>query len=63
MTKEQIEQKALELFPVKHKENKKGTGEYDSNLPRRKAYIQGAIEALQGVWKDGQGDELPEMDK
>ena len=47
MTKEQIEQKALQLYPVKHKLNKKGTGDYDSNLPRRKAYIQGALDVLE----------------
>ena len=46
MTKEQIEQKALQLYPVKHKTNKKGTGDYDSNLLRRKAYIQGAMDVL-----------------
>ena len=41
LTDEQIEARALELFPVREKENKKATGTYDSNFPRRKAYIQG----------------------
>ena len=63
MTQEQIEQLALHHFPVRHKQNKKGTGEYDSNYPRRKAYILGASETLQGLWKDAQGDDLPEIDR
>ena len=63
MTKEQIEYLALHHFPVRHKQNKKGTGEYDPNYPRRKAYILGASETLQGLWKDAQGDDLPEIDR
>ena len=63
MTKEQIEQLALHHFPVRHKHNKKGTGEYDPNYPRRKAYILGASETLQGLWKDAQGDDLPDIDR
>ena len=63
MTKEQIEQKALGLFPVREKLNNKATGGYDPNLPRRKAYIQGAIETLEELWKDAQGDDLPEIDR
>ncbi len=63
MTQEQIEQLALHHFPVRHKHNKKGTGEYDPNYPRRKAYVLGASETLQGLWKDAQGDDLPEIDR
>ena len=63
MTQEQIEQLALHHFPIRHKHNKKGTGEYDPNYPRRKAYILGASEILQGLWKDAQGDDLPEIDR
>jgi len=61
MTRKQIMEKALELFPIKHKQNKKATGEYDSNLPRRKAYIQGASDVLKSLWKDAQGEDLPEV--
>ena len=46
MTQQEIEARALELYPERKRQNKKGTGEYDANLPRRKAYIQG--------WKDAQ---------
>jgi len=63
MTQEQIEKLALHHFPVRHKHNRKGTGEYDPNYPRRKAYILGASETLQGLWKDAQGDDLPEIDR
>ena len=63
MPQEQIKQLALHHFPVRHKHNKKGTGEYDPNYPRRKAYILGASETLQGLWKDAQGDDLPEIDR
>lgn len=45
MTK--AETKALEKYPVKHKFNKKATGEFDSNLPRRKAYIEGYHQAIE----------------
>ena len=44
MTK--AETKALEKYPVKHRLNKKATGEFDSNLPRRKAYIEGYHQAI-----------------
>lgn len=40
------ETKALEKYPVKHRLNKKATGEFDSNLPRRKAYIEGYHQAI-----------------
>ena len=63
MTQEQIKQLALHHFSVRHKHNKKGTGEYDPNYPRRKAYILGASETFQGLWKDAQGDDLPEIDR
>lgn len=49
MTEEQIKQKALEVFPIREKLNKKGTGSYDPNMPRRKAYIQGATDVLQSL--------------
>lgn len=42
MTTEEIIKESLKRFPIRHKENKKGTGEYDSNFPRRKAFIEGA---------------------
>ena len=45
MTQQEIEARALELYPERKRQNKKGTGEYDANLPRRKAYIKG--------WTDG----------
>jgi hypothetical protein len=44
MTK--VETKALEKYPVKHRLNKKATGGFDSNLPRRKAYIEGYHQAI-----------------
>lgn len=46
MTQQEIEARALELYPERKRQNKKGTGEYDSNLPRRKAYIKGWTDAL-----------------
>ena len=46
ITQEQIEQKAFSLYPVRTKKNKQKTGKYDSNLPRRKAYIEGALYIL-----------------
>ena len=45
MTQQEIEARALELYPERKRQNKKGTGEYDANLPRRKAYIQGWTDA------------------
>lgn len=45
MTK--AETKALEKYPVKQRLNKKATGEFDSNLPRRKAYIEGYHQAIE----------------
>ena len=39
MTK--AEEAALKAYPEKDCLNKKGTGRYDSNYPRRKAYIEG----------------------
>ena len=39
------EEKSLELYPVKERTNKTGTGTFDPNLPRRVAYIQGYIQA------------------
>lgn len=46
MTIEDINEESLKRFPIRHKENKKGTGEYDSNFPRRKAFIEGACFSL-----------------
>ena len=43
---ENIKQIALAKYPVHIKLNKKGTGEYDANKPRRDAYIQGMNDAL-----------------
>ena len=45
MTK--VETKALEKYPVKQRLNKNATGEFDSNLPRRKAYIEGYHQAIE----------------
>lgn len=47
MTTEEIIKESLKRFPIRHKENKKGTGEYDSNLPRRKAFVDGACFVLE----------------
>lgn len=46
-TTEEIIKESLKRFPIRHKENKKGTGEYDSNLPRRKAFVDGACFVLE----------------
>jgi hypothetical protein len=46
MSEEEIKAKALELYPYKMKENKKGTGRYDARLLQRKAYIRGYMDAL-----------------
>ena len=40
--REEIEIKALSEYRIKEKENKKATGTYDANLPRRKAFIEDA---------------------
>ena len=45
MTQKEIEARALELYPERKRQNKKGTSEYDANLPRRKAYIKGWTDA------------------
>ena len=45
MTQQEIEARALELYPERKRQNKNGTGEYDANLPRRKAYIKGWTDA------------------
>lgn len=37
-----MDKAALELYPIKERLNKQGTGSYDANLPRRKAFINGA---------------------
>lgn len=47
MTTEEIIKESLKRFPIRHKENKKGTGEYDSNFPRRKAFVDGACFVLE----------------
>lgn len=62
MIQDELIQKALELFPVRKKENKKGTGDYDPNIPRRKAFIKGGQYALKNLWKDVD-DTLPDIDK
>ena len=36
--------KAQEAYPVRTKTNKTGTGDYDPNLPRRKAYVKGFVD-------------------
>ena len=55
MTTEQVEQKALNLYPVRKKLNKKDTGSYDPNLPRRKAFIQGAMYVLETLKHNNNG--------
>ena len=45
MTQQEIEARALELYPERKRQNKKDTGEYDANLPRRKAYVKGWTDA------------------
>ena len=47
MTTEEIIKESLKRFPIRHKENKKGTGKYDSNFPRRKAFVDGACFVLE----------------
>lgn len=44
--------RALELYPERKRQNKKGTGEYDANLPRRKAYIKGWTDAQSSMSGD-----------
>ena len=39
------EQEALKAYPEKDALNKKATGHYDTNYPRRKAYQQGYEQA------------------
>ena len=60
------EQRALELYPIKERHNKNGTGTYDPNYPRRHAYLKGYDDALvnhKQLWKDAQGDDIPEIDR
>lgn len=47
MTIEDINEESLKRFPIRHKENKKGTGEYDSNLTRRNEFVDGACFVLE----------------
>lgn len=47
MTIEDINEESLKRFPIRRKENKKGTCEYDSNFPRRKAFVDGACFVLE----------------
>lgn len=47
-----MENASLEIFPIRKKFNKKGTGEYDKNLPRRKAFILGAQWQKEQLMKD-----------
>jgi len=55
MNKDEIEARALELYPERKRQNKKGTGEYDANLPRRKAYIKGWTDAQPTLPEDSPG--------
>ena len=52
MTQQEIEARALELYPERKRQNKKGTGEYDANLPRRKAYVKGWTDAQSSMSGD-----------
>ena len=52
MIEQEIEAKALELYPVRKRMNKKGTGEFDANLPRRQAYIQGYKDGMPKITGD-----------
>ena len=58
-----IEKIALEKYPVREKFNKKATGTYDPNLPRRRAFIEGMKYILDNIWKKGDSDYLPEIDR
>lgn len=40
---------ALRAYPVREKTNKKGTGTYDPNLPRRRAYAEGFNRAVEAA--------------
>lgn len=46
-----IKEKSIELYPVRMKLNKKCTGEYDQNLPRRKAFMRGYTMAMEDFFK------------
>jgi len=46
MTEQDIKARALKLYPVRKRINKKGTSKFDANLPRRQAYIQGYMDAI-----------------
>ena len=39
------------MTQLKHRLNKKATGEFDSNLPRRKAYIEGYYQAIEDAYE------------
>jgi hypothetical protein len=41
-----LEEQALKLYPVRTRDNKKGTGTFDANYPRRQAYLRGYNEAI-----------------
>ena len=43
-----IKEMALRAYPIRHKQNKKGA-EYDANLPRRKAFENGARAVMEEV--------------
>ena len=63
MTQQEIEARALELYPERKRQNKKGTGEYDANLPRRKAYIKGWTDAQSTMSGDSPLADIPLTDK
>jgi len=41
MNDKEIEAYALKKYPEQRKPNKKGTGDYDANFSKRKAFIEG----------------------
>lgn len=57
------EQAALKAYPEKDALNKKATGHYDPNYPRRKAYQQGYEQAEKDLGWHSVKDSLPPIDE
>ena len=57
------EQAALKAYPEKDALNKKGTGHYDPNYPRRKAYQQGYEQAEKELGWHSVKESLPPVDE
>ena len=63
MINEKMNEMALKAYPVREKFNKKATGTYDPNLPRRKAYMEGfqqAVKIMLGMLTEISNEETPE---